>query len=864
MKQKSHQKKRITEMLNKYRADHLNHIQEGCGNDDGQAKAKAALLGGDIGAEIGATPKDSPVAEDRPLDRITKMLDKYRTLPLHEISQSTPADVRQGEQANAASLELSRTDAMNAASSGQGDPQAALQATQKAQQVAMASRTLNNPTPTPVRGSSAYGAEETVGDPGAGTARREDRQSKLEELNRWTELAGVPAVGRLPSLLMEEYGTRTPQEVFDEIKYTESAEFARMMDGITEQETGFQPRLDNYEGPILYRRNRNGTLTSLTQKKGEPDATFRKRIADLRASDKYVSNKTVGKNTKAGKTSKAGSYEDHIAGGSSQIMTFNWDKWARRAEQQYELPEGSLGHYNNSDYTPSKAPAIFQYLVARPEMEDYWNESLEWGEESPFSPTGNVAAGWYGGFGKVRGAAAYRRKLIALEKRAAAGEELNKNQLNAINGVKTRLDTVNPEDLVIIERDGIPTQTEYSQHKRVHATGRLKNTQSSGGKIGTYAANVENRAKRIKDYGTTGSTVRMAITNKNGTSAKDDKEEYRGLRDHWKTKEDTGNRRMVAALEDQPKFQTRKEIAVAAQGGEEARLKNAIANQEYPGESPEFADKVWANYQKNLADADAEAAAIASAGDDDDAEQFGDDDDSVGDDDDFGDDDDGASDDAIRLAAPDRKDLEIPAARTVQAPRRKQTADEFFAGSQYQTKGDQRRFRKVAKNMNPDDPGQHPRWGQTYTSDAGDQYAYGYKEPIAFAGGDMDLDHPYYEEIVGQGDYDVVEPTLGSSRPEVAVSSVDTPGDVPTSPPDLTQKQYVRGAHRAAQADPEFKGPRTPWVPPKKAKQYRQDYASKYTPELGPEEPPKRPPAPQLQESLMINRWAKLAGLLKD
>ena len=564
-------------------------------------------------------------------------------------------------------------------------------------------------------------------------------------------------------------------------------------------------------------------------------------------------------------------------------MTFNWDKWARRAEQQYELPEGSLGHYNNSDNTPSKAPAMFQYLVARPEMEEYWNESLEWGEESPFSPTGNVAAGWYGGFDKVRGAAAYRGKLIDLEKRKAAGEELNKNQLNALKGVKTRLDTDNPEDLVIIERDGIPTQTEYSQHKRVHATGRLKNTQSSGGKIGTYAANVEKRAERIKDYGTTGNTVRMAITNKPGASVAEEKDDYKGIRrKNRDTGKDTLRYRTVASLEDQPKFQTSKEIAFAAAGGEEARLKDAIANQEYPGESPEFADKVWANYQKNLADADAEAAAIASAGDDDDAEQFGDDDDYYDDDDSIGDDDDGASDDAIRVAAPDRKDLEIPAPPKpgagdflqavlpdTTAPKsrkktRQQKDDEFFAGSQYQTKGDRSRFRKVAKNMNPDDPGQHPRWGQTYTSDDGDQYAYGYKEPIAFAGGDMDFDHPYYKEIVGQDDYEVVEPPVGPRRPEIAISHIDAPDEIPTQPAGLTQKQYVRGAHRATQADPEFKGPRTPWVPPKKAKQYRQDYASKYTPKLGPEEPPKRPPAPQLQESLMINRWAKLAGLLKD
>ena len=80
--------------------------------------------------------------------------------------------------------------------------------------------------------------------------------------------------------------------------------------------------------------------------------------------------------------------------GLFQIMPNNWEPWRKEAEARYGLPEGSLADRKNAQN---------QYLVSRAKMQDYYDEFVQYGDDSPTgSVWGDLAAAWYTGGRRVR------------------------------------------------------------------------------------------------------------------------------------------------------------------------------------------------------------------------------------------------------------------------------------------------------------------------------------------------------------------------------------------------------------------------------------------------------------------------------
>jgi hypothetical protein len=80
--------------------------------------------------------------------------------------------------------------------------------------------------------------------------------------------------------------------------------------------------------------------------------------------------------------------------GLFQIMKPNWEPWRKETERKYGLPEGSLA---------DRKDAQNQYLVSRAKMQDYYDEFVQYGDDSPTgSVWGDVAAAWYTGGSRVR------------------------------------------------------------------------------------------------------------------------------------------------------------------------------------------------------------------------------------------------------------------------------------------------------------------------------------------------------------------------------------------------------------------------------------------------------------------------------
>ena len=94
--------------------------------------------------------------------------------------------------------------------------------------------------------------------------------------------------------------------------------------------------------------------------------------------------------------------------GLFQVMPNNWEPWRKEAEKKYGLPEGSLADRKNAQN---------QYLVSRAKMQDYYDEFAEYGDDSPTgSVWGDIAAAWYTGGRRVRGAHRAKKAMNAGEK----------------------------------------------------------------------------------------------------------------------------------------------------------------------------------------------------------------------------------------------------------------------------------------------------------------------------------------------------------------------------------------------------------------------------------------------------------------
>jgi hypothetical protein len=301
MRQKSRQKKRLAEILNKYRTKPLNQVQEAA---CGQAHAKAALLGTDAAAST--HPTSAQDVSESPGERITKMLDKYRTKPLQEGGGG-----------------VGYLPIKTAAEAGeQDDPVTQADVTQD-----------TNMSDEEIEQAAV---EEST--------HREDRKKVTEkqELNRWAELSGVP-------LLEQEEGYLTPEEVLENIRYTEDEDFALLIDAITEHESRFkknaraavrtyEPITDEYlatvSGSRTRKRYERRGYGAQIKRKGQqkhdydPDSkkTGKEIAAELAAADPnlHASGRYTYTESPEELEERMDNGVDHRAGGAFQIMTFNW------------------------------------------------------------------------------------------------------------------------------------------------------------------------------------------------------------------------------------------------------------------------------------------------------------------------------------------------------------------------------------------------------------------------------------------------------------------------------------------------------------------------------------------------------------
>jgi len=110
--------------------------------------------------------------------------------------------------------------------------------------------------------------------------------------------------------------------------------------------------------------------------------------------------------------------------GRFQIMPTMWTAWHKKAEKYYGLPKDSLKEQKDNPQN--------QYLVARYQMQKYYDEFSGYGEHSPHGTVwGDIAAAWYAGETKVR-------RAYQANEAIAAGKKPSKRQQQALDWVSSR------------------------------------------------------------------------------------------------------------------------------------------------------------------------------------------------------------------------------------------------------------------------------------------------------------------------------------------------------------------------------------------------------------------------------------------